>query len=85
MAEVRPVVDGLLSPELLEECRSLLYIRFNNDVGSMPTSVNRITTGKSASRRESHGQRSVAGRRRNRRFTGLMLRGQLMRSLTNVC
>jgi hypothetical protein len=27
MAEVRPVVGGLLSPDLLEECRSLLYIR----------------------------------------------------------
>lgn len=35
MAEVRPVVGGLLSPDLLEECRSLLYIRFNNNVGSM--------------------------------------------------
>src|ERR1039458_3584286 len=35
MAEVRPVVGGLLSSDLLEECRSLLYIRFNNNVGSM--------------------------------------------------
>jgi hypothetical protein len=35
MAEVRPVVSGLLSPSLLEECRSLLYIRLNNNVGSM--------------------------------------------------
>ena len=35
MELVRPVVGGLLSPNLLEECRSLLYIRFNNNVGSM--------------------------------------------------
>ncbi len=35
MVEVRPIVGGLLSPALLEECRSLLYIRFNNNVGSM--------------------------------------------------
>jgi hypothetical protein len=35
MAEVRPVVGGLLAPKLLEECRSLLYIRVNNNVGSM--------------------------------------------------
>ncbi len=35
MVEVWPIVGGLLSSVLLEECRSLLYIRFNNNVGSM--------------------------------------------------